>query len=69
LKLNSGNSNDNDEPMSVPTQKSSDSVRPNSYQSIEQQKYPIDLPSPLLLSSSMVLAIFSVGTGFDLAGM
>ncbi|VEU33709.1 unnamed protein product [Pseudo-nitzschia multistriata] len=28
--------------------------------------YPIDLPSPILLASSMVLAIIGVGSGFDI---
>lgn len=30
--------------------------------------YPIDLPSPILLSSSMLLAIATVGTVFELIG-
>eukprot|EP00529_Nitzschia_sp_RCC80_P035662 CAMPEP_0113483014 /NCGR_PEP_ID=MMETSP0014_2-20120614/23216_1 /TAXON_ID=2857 /ORGANISM="Nitzschia sp." /LENGTH=180 /DNA_ID=CAMNT_0000376549 /DNA_START=51 /DNA_END=593 /DNA_ORIENTATION=- /assembly_acc=CAM_ASM_000159 len=33
----------------------------------ESQPYPIDLPSPLLLASSMILAIVGTGSVFDLA--
>mmetsp|Transcript_8792 Transcript_8792/g.21464 ORF Transcript_8792/g.21464 Transcript_8792/m.21464 type:complete len:160 (-) Transcript_8792:4379-4858(-) len=32
----------------------------------EGTSYPIDLPSPILLASSMVLAIVGVGSGFDI---
>eukprot|EP00536_Pseudo-nitzschia_multiseries_P004104 jgi/Psemu1/302363/fgenesh1_kg.67_\ len=32
----------------------------------EGTSYPIDLPSPILLASSMVLAIIGVGSGFDI---
>mmetsp|Transcript_14602 Transcript_14602/g.40582 ORF Transcript_14602/g.40582 Transcript_14602/m.40582 type:complete len:167 (+) Transcript_14602:105-605(+) len=32
----------------------------------EETSYPIDLPSPILLASSMVLAIIGVGSGFDI---
>lgn len=34
----------------------------------EKGAYPIDLPSPVLLSSSVVIAIGSIGTAFDVAG-
>mmetsp|Transcript_23254 Transcript_23254/g.35033 ORF Transcript_23254/g.35033 Transcript_23254/m.35033 type:complete len:218 (-) Transcript_23254:264-917(-) len=34
----------------------------------ELQAYPIDLPSPILLATSMVLAISSIGSLFELAG-
>jgi hypothetical protein len=34
---------------------------------VGEHSYPIDLPSPLLLASSMVLAIVGTGSGFDLA--
>mmetsp|Transcript_25872 Transcript_25872/g.40598 ORF Transcript_25872/g.40598 Transcript_25872/m.40598 type:complete len:151 (+) Transcript_25872:92-544(+) len=34
----------------------------------ELQAYPIDLPSPILLSTSMVLAISSIGSLFELSG-
>lgn len=32
----------------------------------EGTSYPIDAPSPILLASSMVLAIIGVGSGFDI---
>jgi len=32
------------------------------------QSYPIDLPSPILLATSMVLAISSIGSLFELSG-
>lgn len=32
----------------------------------EGTSYPIDVPSPILLASSMVLAIIGVGSGFDI---
>lgn len=32
----------------------------------EGTSYPIDLPSPILLASSMILAIVGVGSGFDI---
>jgi len=35
----------------------------------EKGAYPIDLPSPVLLSSSVVIAIGSIGTAFDVAGV
>mmetsp|Transcript_1430 Transcript_1430/g.2452 ORF Transcript_1430/g.2452 Transcript_1430/m.2452 type:complete len:196 (+) Transcript_1430:144-731(+) len=34
----------------------------------ELQSYPINLPSPILLSTSMVLAISSIGSLYELAG-
>mmetsp|Transcript_26200 Transcript_26200/g.56480 ORF Transcript_26200/g.56480 Transcript_26200/m.56480 type:complete len:197 (-) Transcript_26200:321-911(-) len=34
----------------------------------ELQSYPINLPSPILLATSMVLAISSIGSLFELAG-
>lgn len=32
----------------------------------ERTSFPIDLPSPILLSGAMVLAIIGVGSGFDI---
>mmetsp|Transcript_14433 Transcript_14433/g.20341 ORF Transcript_14433/g.20341 Transcript_14433/m.20341 type:complete len:168 (+) Transcript_14433:193-696(+) len=34
----------------------------------EGTKYPVNLPSPVLLATSMVLAIASTGSAFELAG-
>jgi hypothetical protein len=34
---------------------------PSTSQAIESKKYPIDLPSPILLGSSMTLAIAATG--------
>ena len=36
--------------------------------SVDEKKYPIDVPSPILLSTSMVMAIGSIGSGFDIVG-
>eukprot|EP00428_Durinskia_dybowskii_P016138 CAMPEP_0170219118 /NCGR_PEP_ID=MMETSP0116_2-20130129/9233_1 /TAXON_ID=400756 /ORGANISM="Durinskia baltica, Strain CSIRO CS-38" /LENGTH=162 /DNA_ID=CAMNT_0010469769 /DNA_START=222 /DNA_END=710 /DNA_ORIENTATION=- len=35
---------------------------------VEEKPYPIDLPSPILLATSMVLAIVGTGSAFDLGG-
>mmetsp|Transcript_6101 Transcript_6101/g.11290 ORF Transcript_6101/g.11290 Transcript_6101/m.11290 type:complete len:194 (-) Transcript_6101:157-738(-) len=40
---------------------------PSSSRVEETPSYPIDLPSPILLATSMVLAIVGTGSGFDLA--
>lgn len=59
-----------DQESSLPSM--ADEVKPEatSMDSIveEQSKYPINLPSPILLSTSMILGIAGTGSSFELAG-
>ena len=68
LKFFSTNDNDSSFDVQVNDAKNSlQDIASNEFKG-ERAEYPIDLPSPLLLSLSMVLAIISIGTAFDLAG-
>ncbi|KAG7374142.1 hypothetical protein IV203_013237 [Nitzschia inconspicua] len=59
------------ESLEAPSQSTSSAVStpapPKSSTTTEETSYPIDLPSPILLASSMILAIVGTGSGFDLA--
>jgi len=65
LQMSEEDSSSEDSSVSVDVPQVVEPVKPNEP---EGSSYPLDVPSPLLLASSMVLAIGATGSVFELSG-